>query len=108
MKIYISLPITGRDIEEVEADCIYAKGVIQKLGHEAVSPLELVHRDPEDYEAVIGTDITALLCCDAVLFLNGWQQSQGCRLERAAALIFHKQAFFSLNEIPALINYENR
>lgn len=39
MKIYISLPITGHDIEEVEASCIYASGVIQAKGHTPVSPL---------------------------------------------------------------------
>lgn len=49
MKIYISLPITGHDIEEVEASCIYASGVIQAKGHTPVSPIELAHADPEDY-----------------------------------------------------------
>ena len=44
MKIYISLPITGRDIEEVEADCIFASGVISKKGHTPVSPLERIRR----------------------------------------------------------------
>ena len=91
MKIYISLPITGHDIEEVEASCIFASAVLRKKGHTPVSPLELDHRDPEDYEAVIGTDITALLLCDAVLLMEGWEQSKGCRLEHAAAEIYGKQ-----------------
>lgn len=99
MKIYISLPITGHDIEEVEASCIYASGVIHAKGHTPVSPLELDHTDPEDYEAVIGTDITALLCCDGVLFMPGWGQSKGCRLEHEAAAIYGKKRFYSLEEI---------
>lgn len=41
MKIYISLPITGHDIEDVEASCIYASGVIQAKGHTPVSPLDM-------------------------------------------------------------------
>ena len=99
MKIYISLPITGHDIEEVEASCIFASGVIQSKGHTPVSPIELAHADPEDYPAVIGTDITALLVCEAVLFLPGWQTSKGCRLEYEAAVIYGKEMYFDLDEV---------
>lgn len=99
MEIYISLPITGHDIEEVEASCIFASGVIQSKGHTPVSPIELAHADPEDYPAVIGTDITALLACEAVLFLPGWQTSKGCRLEHEAAVIYGKEMYFDLDEI---------
>lgn len=94
MKIYISLPISGRDIEQVEASLIFTSAVIEKKGHTPVSPIAIDHPDPEDYEAVIGTDITALLCCDAVLFLDGWQHSKGCRLEFSAAEIYGKEILF--------------
>lgn len=91
MKIYISLPITGYDIEQVEARCIFTAAILQKQGHTPISPLDLDHRDPENYEAVIGTDITALLCCDAVYFCNGWETSKGCLLEYQAAKIYGKE-----------------
>lgn len=91
MKVYISLPITGHDIEQVDARLAFAKAILEKKGHTPVSPLELDHKDPEFYEAVIGTDITALLCCDAVLFMDGWEASRGCRLEHAAAEIYGKE-----------------
>lgn len=100
MKIYISLPITGHDIEEVEASCIYASGVIQAKGHTPVSPLD-VSPDPDaTYAEHMGNDIEALLCCDAVLFLDGWRTSKGCRLEHEAAIIYGKVAFYSLDRIP--------
>lgn len=99
MKIYISLPITGHDIEEVEASCIYASGVIQDKGHTPVSPFE-VSPDPDaTYAEHIGTDITALLVCEAVLFLPGWQTSKGCRLEYEVAVIYGKEMYFDLDEI---------
>lgn len=100
MKIYISLPITGHDIEEVEASCIYASGLIQAKGHTPVSPLD-VSPDPDaTYAEHMGNDIEALLCCDAVLFLDGWRTSKGCRLEHEAAIIYGKVAFYSLDRIP--------
>lgn len=99
MKIYISLPIAGHDIEEVVASCIYVSGVIQAKGHTPVSPLE-VSPDPDaTYAEHIGTDITALLGCEAVLFLPVWQKSKGCRLEYEAAVIYGKDIFFNLDEI---------
>ena len=99
MKIYISLPISGRDIEEVEASCIFAAGVIEKKGHTPVSPLE-VSPDPDaTYAEHIGTDITALLVCEAVLFSPGWQTSKACRLEYEAAVIYGKEMYFDLDEI---------
>ena len=100
MRIYIALPISGWDIETVEAICNHAEAVIEEKGHTAVSPIALPHRDPEDYNAVIGTDITALLCCDAVLFLDGWEDSRGCRLEYAAAVVYGKRCFYDAADIP--------
>ena len=99
MKIYISLPITGRDFEDVETDSIFASGVIQAKGHTPVSPLE-VSPDPDaTYAEHIGTDITALLACDAVVFLDGYEYSKGCRLEYEAAVIYGKEMYFDLDEI---------
>lgn len=99
MKIYISLPISGRDIEEVEARCIFATGVIEKKGHTAVSPL-YVSPDPDaPYSVHMGNDIAALLECDAVLFLEGWQVSKGCQLEHKAAELYDKVVYYKLEEI---------
>lgn len=99
MKIYISLPITGHDIEEVEAQTIFASGVIEKKGHTAVNPLYVCAID-DSYEAHIGADIIALMRCEAVLFLQGWKESKGCKLEYQAAKIYGKTIYSSLDAIP--------
>ncbi len=98
-KVYISLPITGHDFDEVEARCLFTSAMLEKFGFEPVSPLN-VSDDPEaSYEEHIGNDITALLQCDAVLFLEGWKESIGCNLEHEAARIYGKTMLFSIEEI---------
>lgn len=99
MKIYISLPISGQDIEKVEASCIFASGVIEKKGHIPVSPLE-VSPDPDaSYAEHMGRDIKALLECNAVLLMDGWERSKGCQLEYRAAELYHKKIYFDLDDI---------
>ena len=69
MKIYISLPITGHDIEEVEASCIYASGVIQAKGHIPVSPFD-ISPDPDAHALHMFSDreggLTDEQFCDEV------------------------------------------
>ena len=93
MKIYISLPITGRDIKDVEVASRVAADVIAKNGHTPVSPLN-VSPDPDaTYAQHMGNDIKALLECDAVLLMPGWIASKGCRLESIAAMIYGKRVY---------------
>lgn len=94
MKTYISLPISGQPLEEVRHRADYAKKHLRAHGHEPVSPLE-VSPDPDaPYHEHIGRDISALLQCEAALFLDGWMSSKGCRLEMEAAQIYGKKIYF--------------
>ena len=45
-KVYISLPITGCDIDEVEAKSIFVSSVLENKGYIPVSPLD-VSPDPD-------------------------------------------------------------
>ncbi|HIY88181.1 MAG TPA: DUF4406 domain-containing protein [Candidatus Bacteroides pullicola] len=94
MTVYISLPITGHPLEEVRHRADYAKRRLRAHGHEPVIPLD-VSPDPDaPYHEHIGRDIAALLQCEAVLFLDGWMTSSGCRLEMEAAQIYGKKIYF--------------
>lgn len=96
MKTYISLPITGHDIKDVEQRIGQAKEALRALGHEPISPLdpEVNNDRSKPYGVLLGNDISALLTCDAVLLLDGWTASRGCRLEMEAALIYKKEILF--------------
>lgn len=94
-KVYISGPITGYDLQERRAAFSLAAEYIIRKGGQPVNPLEL-GSDPGlmDYAAHMGTDITALLRGEAVMFLPGWHASDGCTLEFAAARIYGKHIMF--------------
>ena len=96
MKVYISLPITGQDISDVEQRIGQAKEALRNFGHEPISPLdpEVNNDRSKPYGVLLGNDIAALLTCDAVLLLDGWTVSRGCNLEMEAALIYKKEILF--------------
>lgn len=96
-RIYISLPISGRNIEEVKKACLDAKAKIEKCGYEAVSPLEVSDNPSATYSEHMGKDIAALLDCDAAVFLDGWMGSKGCTLEFYTCQIYGKHILYGLN-----------
>ena len=90
MKIYISLPITGYDLQERKR---YAENVKNRLRQiytdsEIITPFDICADPSLPYEELIGKDIAALLTCDMVYVCKGSGYSKGCRLERYAALIY--------------------
>lgn len=96
MNVYISVPMTGRTVKEVEADIKQAKKDFPFNGKKTkyFSNLELFKK---------GQDVDPILClaealqtmsaCDAVYVCPGWKESNGCRVEIATALIYNIPIF---------------
>jgi hypothetical protein len=102
MKVYISLPITGQE-RSAKIRSGKAKRRLEGCdGITAVTPFEVCDGivGEADYAEYMGRDIAALLRCDAVCFLSGWQNSKGCVLEHHAAEVYGKQIIY-LNDKPA-------
>lgn len=87
-KIYISLPITGRDENERRA---YAARIIARLekligkDYEFVNPLDNKLGYKEHWSKHMKEDIKMLLECDAIYMAEDWQWSHGCKLEHDIA-----------------------
>lgn len=92
MKIYISLPISGRPMDEVRNESEKTKAKIEELGHG--QPAGRVPRPRRPYSEHMGKDISALLECDAIVLLEGFLVSRGCLLEKEAARIYGKHIFY--------------
>ena len=90
MKIYISIPITGYDLQERKQYADSVKNRLQQIypDGEIIIQFDVNPDTSIPYEELIGKDIAALLTCDMVYVCNGSNHSKGCRLERYAALIY--------------------
>lgn len=86
VKIYISGPITGKKNLNREAFA-QAAAAIRAAGHEAVNPHDLTAHlgDDAPWVEYMKVDIAALVACDAILLLYGWESSRGARLENKIA-----------------------
>lgn len=96
MKIYISLPITGYDLQERKQ---YAQSIKDFLltyykDCEVITPFDICNEENKPYSYYMGKDLEALLECNATYFCAGWQSSQGCLLEYEAAKIYGKKTYF--------------
>ena len=107
VRIYISLPISGCNLEERKKKAAQMKDQVMqavktnKLAYiskngKAVSltesntvvitPFEIVPDATHmTYEQVMAKDLEVLMTCDIVVFARHWQYSKGCRIEFAVA-----------------------
>lgn len=90
LKIYIAGPIAGT------TDFVYrfgvARGEVGLMGYQPVCPLELNGvdensrlEDSTSRRRYLINDIHALLECDGIYLLRGWEHSRGARLEKLIA-----------------------
>ena len=95
-RIYISIPISNLDIHRQRMIANEISIVLKSQGYITVNSFELCEmvdkslNDEHYYAECMGKDISELLKCDAVYFCTGWEKSNGCLLEFAAAKLYHK------------------
>jgi Domain of unknown function (DUF4406) len=83
MKVYISGPI--KDTPDYERNFARAKRYLQEFqAHVVVNPCELGSAG-YTYEQFMRVDLMALLDCDAIYMLKGWEKSSGARCEHLVA-----------------------
>ena len=96
MKIYISGPITGYDLDERRQTFDKARKEIEKwverwnkLSHShtevAIFPPPHAYKEGMTYAQIMRYDIEQLLTCDMICFMKGWRESKGCNVEEQVA-----------------------
>lgn len=94
MKIYISIPISGKDEREVREHADLIKASLSRAGHSPVNPFDIYAGKNPTYADYLCADLRALADCDAIFMCNGWQFSRGCRIERTFAEEFGKHVMY--------------
>lgn len=81
-KIYICLPVTGRE-EEAKELAGYMENVLTTFGYEPVNPFEVCRDIPagSPHEVYMSKCLNALHTCDGYILHSGWRSSRGCREE---------------------------
>lgn len=87
-KIYISLPISGLDIQKVREKADLIKAKLSREGYDVVSPFDIYIGKNPSYEDYICYDLRAMLDCDGIIFCEGWEKSCGCNIEHEVAMRF--------------------
>ena len=82
-RLYIAGPMTGLPGKNYKA-FHDAAAFLRAIGYEVVSPAELSDDETLWHEAM-EKDIAALLQCDTVVLLPGWEASKGAQLEVSIA-----------------------
>ena len=95
MKAMISQPMAGKTKEEIVEARNKAIEKLEELGYEVVNTLftdEWYSEKSMSERGVVNKPLCFLakslenMClCDAVYFVEGWENARGCRIERAAA-----------------------
>lgn len=84
MAIYVAGPMTG--LPELNFPAFHAAAAkLRADGHEVINPAELCPDKEMPWRECMKRDIAALVQCDAIYLLPGWENSKGATLEHHIA-----------------------
>lgn len=86
-RYYISHPFTG-DEEKNKEDAESIRAALKKVHPDIcfINPLGMFGDEDTDYCTALADAMELLAACDAIILCPGWEDSCGCRAEKAFAL----------------------
>lgn len=93
-KIYLSLPISGYDLDERKDTALQMEIKLKARGYDVFNPLGdqwISGLSTHDY---MKGDIRALIDCDAIMFMSGFNRSAGCHTELCVAMACGLDIYF--------------
>lgn len=92
MKVFISLPMNGRNEKQIHADQVAALEEVKTLTNSNAEILD-TYLDLDKNATVydyIGESIKLFNQADAIYFFGNWKESNGCLVERVVAELYCK------------------
>lgn len=93
-KVYMSLPISGYDISERQQTAKAMEIKLRERGYDVFNPLENGLPTSASTNEHMKADIKALLECDAIMFMQGFNRSAGCYTELTVAMAIGLEVWF--------------
>lgn len=93
-KIYLSLPISGYDIEERRMTALRKKQELESAGWVVLNPLQNGFPVDAGTHAHMKRDIEMLLDCDAIYMMSRCFHSAGCMTEFHVATAIGLEVYF--------------
>ena len=87
MNVFISQPMNGRSTEEIECEREeFVKDLKKYLG-EDINILDTIFHFAEDVPSLVylGRSLEVLAKADLAVFMDGYENARGCRIEHQAA-----------------------
>ena len=85
-KVYISLPISGYDLDERKETALAMEVKLRRRGYDVFNPLGDHFQPGLTTNEYMKLDLKALLDCDVIMFMYGWNRSAGCHTELCVAM----------------------
>lgn len=107
-RIYISLPISGRDYDTQRDLAKAMEDKLRALGWDVFNPMgEQSARGLTTHE-YMRIDISALLDCDAIILMKDWNRSAGCHTELCVAKAIGVEIYFEEQSNNLFNSYGNK
>lgn len=92
MKVMISQPMRGKTREQIEAERKELVEKLEKQGHEVINTI-FAEETPKDCDTALyylSKSIEAIGKVDGIVFMPGWHEARGCRVEYNVATSYNK------------------
>lgn len=85
-RVYLSAPISGYDLEERRETFMKMEVNLRGRGYDTFNPMGDHWKEGVTTYDYMKKDLKELLECDAILLMEGWQRSAGCKCELEVAV----------------------
>lgn len=92
MKVMISQPMRGKTNEQIKQERAELVEKLEMQGHEVVDTI-FADETPKDSDVAmyfLSKSIEAMAKVDAIIFMPGWKEARGCKIEYRIALEYGK------------------
>ena len=89
MKVMISQPMMGKSTKQIKEERVNLIQMLESEGHQIIDTVLDISEvlSPVYY---LGESIKKMSEADAVVFMPGWENARGCRIEHEIALEYGK------------------